>query len=76
LLPIATDLERAGAEMAAALTGNALREIVAAVPDPWLETEGYSNDDRRRIYVEYLKRRLANAEIFLEEAVRARETLV
>lgn len=76
LLPFAKDIDDAGAELSASLSGNALREIVGLIPDVWLETNGPGMDERRRIYVEYLKRRLANAEIFVEEAERARKALV
>jgi hypothetical protein len=76
LLPLATDLVRADKEFGEKISGNVLREIVAAVPDSWLETEGSQVEERRRIYVEYLKRRLAHSEIFLEEAERARKNLV
>ncbi|MEQ1765748.1 MAG: HipA family kinase [Pyrinomonadaceae bacterium] len=76
LLPFASELEKAGRKLTEELSGNALSEIVAVVPDSWLETEGSPIDERRRIYVEYLKRRLAHSDIFLEEAERARETLV
>ena len=76
LLPLAKDLVRADKEFTEKISGNVLREIVAAVPDPWLETEGSQIEERRRIYVEYLKRRLAHSDIFLEEAERARKNLV
>ena len=76
LLPLAADLVGADKEFADKISGNVLREIVAAVPDSWLEPEGSQIEERRRIYVEYLKRRLAHSDIFLEEAERARKNLV
>ena len=76
LLPWATDLERAARDLKEQLSVRVFREIVAAIPDSWLETDGSSVDDRRRIYVEYLKRRFENSDDLLEEAERAREKLV
>jgi len=76
LLPLAEDLARADQEFKEKISGNVLREVVDAVPDSWLEAEGSTIDERRRIYVEYLERRLAHSDIFLEEAERARKNLV
>jgi hypothetical protein len=76
LLPFATDIAKAAAGLAGSLSGSALREIVAAIPDAWFEGDESMKESTRRIYIEYLKRRLANADIFVEEAERAREALV
>ncbi len=76
LLPLAADLAPADKEFTEKISGNVLREVVAGIPDSWLESEGSSLDERRRIYVEYLKRRLTHSDIFLEEAKRARKNLV
>jgi hypothetical protein len=76
LLPQAADLEGAARDLMEQLSVNLFREIVAAIPDDWLEPEGSPVDERRRIYVEYLKRRFENSEDFLQEAERAREKLV
>ena len=76
LLPWATDLAGAAKHLKEQLSVSVFREIVAAIPNSWLETAGSSVDDRRRIYVEYLKRRFENSDDLLEEAERAREKLV
>ena len=75
LLPWAGDLESAARDLMEQLSVNLFREIASGIPAVWLETEG-SPDERRRIYVEYLKRRFENSEDFLQEAERAREKLV
>lgn len=75
LLPFASEIRAAGAALSETLSGNALREIVAAIPETWFE-DGNSVEERRSVYLEYLKRRLANAVVFIEEAERARKTLV
>ena len=76
LLPLASDIAAAGAAISETLSGNALREIADTIPETWLEGEITPADERRAIYVEYLKRRLANADVFIEEAERARKALV
>jgi hypothetical protein len=76
LLPFATQIGEAGIALSEALSGNAIREIVDLIPAGWLDANAGSAEDLRRIYVEYLKRRLANTDIFREEAERAREALV
>ncbi|MEO5857802.1 MAG: HipA family kinase [Pyrinomonadaceae bacterium] len=76
LLSLATDLARVDKEFKEKISGNVMREIVPALPDAWFDAEGSLTDGRRRIYVEYLKRRLAHSDIFLEEAERARKSLV
>jgi len=76
LLPWAADLRRAASALKEQLSVNVFRTIVAAIPDSWLEAEGSPTDERRRIYIEYLKRRFENSDDFLEEAERAREKLV
>jgi hypothetical protein len=56
LLPYASPLAAAGGRLRPRVTEELLEEIVAAIPDEWLE-----GDDRRR-YVDYLLMRLDNVE--------------
>lgn len=67
LLPFAAALEEADAKSAARLTPEVLRDIVALVPDGWVEGSG-----RRSAYTEYLARRLEKPRAFAGEAIRAR----
>ena len=76
LLPLASDLDGAATYLSAQMSVSLFREIVDAIPEGWLASEGSPTDERRRIYVEYLKRRFENSEDFLQEAERAREKLV
>lgn len=73
LLPFANDI-RATRKT---ISEDALRDIVALVPDDWLEPEGiFSNTAvHREAYVSYLTQRLAASDIFEEEAIRARANL-
>lgn len=54
LLPFAKDIEKIDAEFSAKLTPEVLREIVALVPEEWLENA----EADRAAYVEFLTRRL------------------
>ena len=78
LLPWAADLEEAGAGLRAKLNETVFREVLAAVPDDWLLPEPGIDTPaaKRAAYVEYLASRLAAAGEFVEEAIRARATLV
>jgi hypothetical protein len=67
LLPFATNLDEADATLAPLLTDERLRQIVALVPDAWLETP-----EDREVYREFFSQRLGAPRAFVEEAVRAR----
>ncbi len=66
LLPYASSILEADARLAPRVTGELLDEVAASIPDVWLE------DEDRRMYVDYLERRLAGPRRFAEEAERAR----
>lgn len=70
LLPFADSLREADALMAARITPDVVRSIVASVPQEWL------GGDPREPYDRHLVRRLASPRSFVEEAVRARALLV
>jgi hypothetical protein len=66
LLPYATTLEAADAELTPKLDAERLRAIVDGVPENWLE--GGARDS----YVEFLTERLASPRAFVDEAIHAR----
>lgn len=73
LLPFASQIKEADEEMAAKLSEDTLREILALVPDEWLEGEaGFeSPGEVRGAYFEYLSERLEGPRAWvraLEEA--------
>jgi hypothetical protein len=74
LLPSATRLEAADAELADVLTQEVINKIVGLIPDAWLETDSMfeSPDEARQAYAGYLWRRLSRPRLFVEEAERAR----
>jgi hypothetical protein len=74
LLRAADALEQVDAEFGSKLDRATLREIVAQVPDSWLQQPEAFGDPavQRAAYVDYLTRRLAAPRHFAEEARRAR----
>jgi hypothetical protein len=67
LLPFATAIEKVDEEAAARLAPQVLRDIMALVPDEWIEGPA-----QRNAYMEYLTRRLQKPRAFVGEAIRAR----
>jgi len=78
LLPWASRIAEAGAELRPRLTGELFGEIVEQIPEGWLMAEpGVSTPaDRRAGYRTFLTQRLDAASLFTEEAVRAHAELV
>lgn len=77
LLPVASVLEEADHISKKRLTPEAVRQIVGMIPDLWLNDPSFSSQDAHRMaYVDYLLDRLAHSQIFVEEALRARNQLV
>lgn len=78
LLPWATDLRGAAARLAGRLAGGAVAVAVGEVPDALLggEPRFPTPAEHRAAYVSHLERRLAAADLFVEEAERARARLV
>jgi hypothetical protein len=78
LLPWAAGVRAAGAALAPRLGPGVLERVLADVPDAWLAPEPRfpTPAAHRAAYVEHLARRLAAAQVFVEEAERARALLV
>jgi len=74
LLPYAAPIPEVAAEMRARLTPEILAAIVDLIPETWLDDRSPFADPvaNRAAYMDYLTRRLAAAEVFVEEAERAR----
>jgi len=77
LLRNATDLRAVDAEFKAILTDEALSEIIKLIPDDWLhwEESDMLPDEIRAVYLNFLKIRRDNSEIFIKQADDARAAL-
>jgi len=78
LLPWAAEIEKAAARARELLTEQVLAEVVAMVPDAWLEpiAHGANAEEIRAGYLEFLRGRLAASTIFEQEAIRAHARVV
>lgn len=74
LLPQASLLKEVDAEFKALLTPEILEEIVNTIPLDWLQWEDADETPEalRNVYLQFLKTRLANSEIFVNQAQNAR----
>jgi hypothetical protein len=74
LLPKANHLDEADAFAKSVLSDQILREIVNLIPDDWLHWNDTdeSPDEIRKVYFDFIKTRLDNSVIFLNEAKNAR----
>jgi len=73
LLPFAKDIADADRALAPLLTDAVIDDIVALIPDVWLQGEPAFADaaSYRKAYADYLKRRLQLRDAFVQEAIRA-----
>lgn len=78
LLHKASEIERADAIMRERLTPKTIERIVAMIPDDWLHWDGVDQtpDELRDEYRDILTRRLENSNIFVNQAIKARNELV
>jgi hypothetical protein len=78
LLPFASALREADARLSALITPEAVRKVVALIPDAWLTDRSVfeTPEQNRAAYIDYLLRRLSPPHAFVEEAIRARSLLV
>ncbi|KAF2508574.1 aminotransferase class I and II [Flavobacterium zhairuonense] len=74
LLPQASLLKEVDAEFKALLTPEILEEIVNTIPLDWLQWEDADEtpENLRNVYLQFLKTRLENSEIFVNQAQNAR----
>ncbi|SFW13039.1 HipA family kinase [Chitinophaga sancti] len=78
LLPQATLIAEADAQLRLLLTTEKIRGIVSLIPDEWLQewSSGESPEQVREVYYQFITTRLAASEIFVKEAQHAREALI
>ncbi len=75
LLAQASQLAEVNEVLTSLLTPNLLSVIIQRIPDDWLNGHG-TPDEMRRVYQEFLTRRIAASSIFLKEAQDARAKLI
>jgi len=78
LLPLAAELKSVHEQFIMLLNPQLLKDIVGLVPDEWLLIDSPFNtaEEHREAYTNFLITRLAHAEIFVNEAIHARETVI
>jgi len=78
LLRFANELETANDFCHEILTDEVIHEIVGLIPDEWASVaeEGLSSDEVREVYYQFLTRRIAQSETFLNQARHARKALL
>jgi hypothetical protein len=72
LLPFASGIEKADADLTARLTPEILSAIVALVPDAWFDEPA----EERKVYLDFLTNRLTGPREFVKEAIDARNALL
>lgn len=78
LLKEASEIDAVDAAFKALLTQERIRQIVSFIPDAWLEGDPLfaSATEHRQAYADYLERRLAHSDIFVNAIRHARTTLI
>ncbi|MCX2477901.1 aminotransferase class I and II [Pedobacter sp. MC2016-15] len=78
LLPQATMLEEVDQEFTKILSPDLIKAVVDLIPGGWLGEDGVfaTAEDHRSAYATFLNTRIANSEIFVNEANHARTTLI
>lgn len=78
LLPFATQLDEADAQLRRQITPPLIQQLVDLIPAAWMgeQTEFAHPSEHRAAYVAYLTKRLEAAPIFLQEAQRAKAEYV
>ncbi|RWU10129.1 HipA family kinase [Pedobacter chitinilyticus] len=77
LLPQATEIAAVDAELKAILTPQLIADILALIPDEWLDERQFeSAEAQRNAYAYFLNTRIENSSVFVNEAENARQTLI
>lgn len=78
LLPKATELKKVDLEMKKLITTELIDEVLAMVPEEWIlaTSDTETAEEARGVYSSFLKLRLENSEVFLNEADHARKALI
>ena len=75
LLRKATMLEEASAEIQKMVNQEEIEDIISLIPDDWLteESDSFNPEETRKLYIEFLLKRLENIDLLTKEAADARK---
>ena len=78
LLPYASELDTVNKEFLQIISREKIRNIVALIPDEWLENEPVfqSVNEHKEAYIEFLTSRLRHSELFINEVKNARQAII
>lgn len=78
LLKWASELAAINEAFCAVLTEERIRTILAMIPDGWLldASSDQLPEERREVYIQFLKTRIASSSIFVKEAQHARQAII
>jgi hypothetical protein len=77
LLPQASEIAAVDAELKAILTPQLIDDILALIPEVWLDERSFETaEDQRKAYAYFLNTRIENSSVFVNEAENARQTLI
>ena len=78
LLPLASELDAVDRQFTALLTDALVDSVVKLIPTDWLSQDLMEEtaEDRRNVYAAFLKSRVANSQIFVNEANNARAGII
>ena len=77
LLKQASEIEKVDKELKEILTPPLVKEVLALIPDEWLNEDIFKTSEAQRdAYALFLNTRIANSNIFVNEAINAREKLI
>ncbi|PZP52355.1 MAG: aminotransferase class I and II [Pseudopedobacter saltans] len=78
LLKYAKDIQQTNQDFRNIITPDILKDIVERIPDDWLHWDDTNEPPHflRKVYFDFLTNRLNNSDIFVNEALHAREKLI
>lgn len=78
LLPQASQMEKADEKFRALLNEEIFAAIASLIPQEWLKEDGSdeSADEKKMIYQKFLTTRLNASEVFVKEAINARQAII
>ena len=78
LFKYAANLKETDALFHSILSDEKIDAIVSLIPDEWLQENDSEQtaEEKRQVYAQFLKTRFAASEIFIQQAIHAREAII